>query len=447
MNMNNLPSIFFKYHDKNIDYETYNYINNLINIALEHNNTKFKIANYYIYSLYNSDIIVNANLYSNEPKIISAGGFSFLQSSLIMNKENVIDIEGNWNDNYDMNNTQLRAITTSSDPRSYYSSVFPTLAYKFDNIPICFSFPILPSSVDISQFYITLNNGIITKPITFTFTPNTKFNEKQCIVICGYFNNKITTGPNALFPVSIEIIEAFNGKRMMAVGPNGLYDMTNKTVKCSNPYTQPLEIASVILNKYNLPDIYNYLGDIGCGINPIENNNSGYVLYSDNAQYRFRIFTKGGYSPNGISSMLPDKYENYFYLQYKNPITGEITDLKKSNHKYFFNCNTKFVEIIGLADLGFKQSIYDDTYIEDHDNQIDIIVKGDECIIKNIIRLVIPSDDHEYTKFYNPGGPGLNQNENIIYTMPSKYQIVDIINNLDNPNCVSWINLNQNPIN
>lgn len=442
------PTIFFKYHNKNIDEMEYNYINNLINIAIENNNNKFKTSNFYNYSQYNSDIIVNSNLYSDEPAILSAGGFSFLQAGMILNKKNIIDTEGNWNELLNPDTDPLRAITTSGDPRGYYSTVFPTTGIKFDNIPICFSFPILPSSVDSTQFLFKLNNGVYTKPLTFTFSPNTKFNEKQCIVVCGYFNNKITSGPNAVYPVSLEIVEGSNGKRMMAIGPNGLYDMTNKTVNCSNPYIDPLEIASVVLTKYNLPGIYNYLGDIGCGINQIEEKNSPIELYGNDAEYRVRIFTKGGYSPNGITSMFPDSYEKYFYLQYKNPITNEITDLKKSNYKYFFNNyngngELHYVEIIGLADLGMKQPKYNQTYMEDHDNQIDIVLKGDICVIKNIVSLVIPSDGTEYTKFYNPGGPGPTPLENISYTLPSEYQTVNIINNLENPNTVSWINTNQ----
>ena len=145
--------------------------------------------------------------------------------------------------------------------------------------------------------------------------------------------------------------------------------------------------------------------------------------------------------------MLPNKYDNYFYLQYKDPITNEIIDLKKSNHKYLFNCGTKYVEIIGLADLGQKQNQYNDTYIEDHDNQIDIIVRGDEFIIKNIISLVIPSDNINYTSFYNPGGPGPSPFENVKYTLPSEFQVVDVINKLDNPHTVTWINTMQEPIN
>jgi len=445
--MNNFPTIYFKYHNKNIDLQTYEYENSLINIALEHNNNEFNKANFPNYSKYNCDIIVNSNLYTENPEILSAGGFSYLQAGMILDKNYIKETQGNWNDNINPNIFPIRTITTSGDPRGYYSSIFPTIAEKIDNIPVCFSFPILPSSVDSTQFLITLNNGNITKPLTFTFSPNTKFNEKQCIVLVGYFNNKITSGPNAIYPVTLEIVESVNGKKMVAIGPNGLYDMTGKNVSCSNPYSSSLEIASVVLTKYNLPGIYNYLGDIGCGINQIENTNSALDLYTNKAEYRFRIFTKGGYSPNGISSMLPNMYEKYFYLQYNDPITKKSFDLKKQNYKYYFNCGLEYVEIVGLSDLGQKQNIYNDTYIEDHDNQIDIIVKGNIDIIKNITKLIIPSDKINYTQFYNPGGPGPTPFADIIYTNPSEYQTVTIINNLENPKTVSWINTCQKYIN
>ena len=57
------------------------------------------------------------------------------------------------------------------------------------------------------------------------------------------------------------------------------------------------------------------------------------------------------------------------------------------NKNYKYEINGKSVEIVGLAELGVPQETYDNTYVEDHDNQVDIIVKGDLEIIENIKKL------------------------------------------------------------
>lgn len=42
------------------------------------------------------------------------------------------------------------------------------------------------------------------------------------------------------------------------------------------------------------------------------------------------------------------------------------------------------VRILGLADLGRRQSAYDDCYVEGKDNQIDIVLAGDERAVRRI---------------------------------------------------------------
>jgi hypothetical protein len=136
--------------------------------------------------------------------------------------------------------------------------------------------------------------------------------------------------------------------------------------------------------------------------------------------------------------MTPNNYERYFYLQYTDPKTMLTTNLTKSNYIYQFD--TGSVEIIGLADLGQLQDTYDEEiYMEDHDNYIDICAKGSYNVIKNIKKLVIPSDGEQYTTFYTPSGPGPTPTAGITYTNPTVYQEVDIINNIKNPNCVTYI--------
>ena len=451
-------NFYFKYHDTNINLDLYNEINSKIQEAEAYQNGFLETSNPN-YWRFNSDIIVNTPILSTTPKIMYAGGFSMLATVGIFNKEQVLNTQGNWDNTYsdlDLNSIPARAITSTADIRNAGSLADPFLKLNFDNIPVTFSHPIIISSMDKLQFVVTLNTGFIVKPISTGSSPNTKYNERTCLVLNGYFNNKITTGPNAIYPVSIEIIEAY-GKKLYCAGPDGPIDMTGQTVQCSNPYITPPTLLTCILHSYYQPEnnIYNNLGELGCGLNDIEDNNNGVVFYDTDAEYRFRIYTGPGYSPDGITSMLPDKYENYFYLQYIDPSSGVTTDLMKQN--YVYNINGMTVEIIGLAELGFKQPSYDDTYIEDHDNQIDIIVKGDIDIIKNIKKLIIPSGTDasgnaiepytNYTKFYSPGGPGPNppaEASDIKYTLPSVYQELDIIDNLTNPQTITLINLTQN---
>jgi hypothetical protein len=141
----NNPIIYFKYHDGDIDEDTYNYVNLLVDSAIDNVNAQYKTCKFPNYEKYNSDIIVNSNLITDKPEIISAGGFSLLQTAIAINKENVRESEGNWNNDLNMDDVISRAITTTGDPRNYYSSIFPTTAQNFDNIPVCFSFPILPN--------------------------------------------------------------------------------------------------------------------------------------------------------------------------------------------------------------------------------------------------------------------------------------------------------------
>lgn len=445
-----VPKIYFKYHDTNIDLETYTKINNYITLA-ETNNNGFIEYEDPSGKRTNCDIIVNSNLYGDTPEILSAGGFShlFIYHSTTNLSNGQDFFLGNYNTNLDINSYPLRNITSSGDMRGL-SPILRDVQAGMDAMPICFTFPILASSVDVKQFAITLNTGLVVKPYSYSFAPNGKYNEKQCLVVVGYWNNRLINNgnytSNSIYPVSLKIVESF-GKKLCAVGPRGLYDMTGKTISVTDGYRSPASLNACVLTKYTLPNIYNQLGDIGSGVNGIEDMNSPEMLYGTDAEYRFRVFTAVGWSPDGVSVMLPDQYEKYWYLQYVDPVTSVVTNLYRQQHTYTIGSYS--VTIVGLADLGYKSTTgyNSNTYSEDHDNQIDIVVKGDEEIIKNIKKLIIPSGginpetEDEYIKFYSPGGPGPTPIPDMLYTIPSVYQELNIINNLNNPKTVTWIKI------
>ncbi len=428
--------VYFKYHDKNIDLGLYEKINGIKDIAIKNNNNFIETSNPDYYLL-NSDIVINANIFSDTPKLLSASFGVTPGAVYIFDETEILSVYGNYNTNLSIDRNLERSISTTPDIRNINSYTNTNYMVGFDQIPICFSNPCLLSSIDVNCFVVYLNTGLISKPISIASGPNSKYNEKHCVLLCGYFGNRLK-GPNAVYPTSLEIIKA-NGSTFKLIGKKGLIDATGMSINILNAFTGkvPGTILSCILNIYYTPKIYNYLGDEGCGLTPFQNN-SGYLLYGKDAQYKFRIYTSCGYSPNGISSMTPDNYERYFYLQYTDPKTMQKTDLIKSNYIYQFSIGS--VEIVGLADLGQKQDTYDEEiYMEDHDNYIDICVKGNYNVIKNIKKLIVPSDGQQYTKFYNPSGPGPTPQSDVTYTIPSVYQEVDIVNNIKNPNCVTYI--------
>ena len=96
------------------------------------------------------------------------------------------------------------------------------------------------------------------------------------------------------------------------------------------------------------------------------------------------------------------------------------------------------MRILGLADLGRKQSHYDDCYSEDKDNQIDIVLAGDARATRRIAAVEIPASGR-YSPFYNPGGPGNDRTPGVRYTAPGPPQVQPVIDAIYNPMTVTFI--------
>lgn len=95
------------------------------------------------------------------------------------------------------------------------------------------------------------------------------------------------------------------------------------------------------------------------------------------------------------------------------------------------------IRVVGLADLGVAQSSYDDSYVEDNDNQIDIILEGDRAAMATITAVVIPATG-QYSPFYNPGGPGNAPTPGVPYSQPGPALRQPVTDALDNPMTVSF---------
>ena len=76
--------------------------------------------------------------------------------------------------------------------------------------------------------------------------------------------------------------------------------------------------------------------------------NDEFALYGD-ADFRLRVLTTGGFSPDGVTGLEPDMLEDFFRLQGKGP-HGETVVLDEVGVDYRIAGGT--LRILGLSDLG-----------------------------------------------------------------------------------------------
>merc|ERR1719232_1407786 len=181
-------------------------------------------------------------------------------------------------------------------------------AVLFDGFPICFSYPVLPSSINRDFFRYTRSDSKVFSPRCISSRPNNEHNERHCVVIFDDFINRGTQNqPGRIFMKKIEIIGD-----LILVGPNGkLVSMKGKervAPEAETPFQiGPYFLAARLQRLTNLGE-----GTSFPGTRPA-NDNSG-VLYSpqcnaiNNFMYRLRLFYSAGMTPDGVTGLKPTQY-------------------------------------------------------------------------------------------------------------------------------------------
>ncbi len=390
------------------------------------------------YSFYNSNL-AGADYWSDEPKILSAGlGFTDIIGVDELTEANVKLVGGAWD-------TQV----SCSDEASLHTSVKDNGVENFfkgtvffdktnkvaaDALPVVFSWPILTETVDITDFQLTLNTGEVVKPTAAGTVPNWEYNERNTVVLFGDFGNRFKSNEaGARFPVKVEIISDDNplqliGKDNQIVSAVGLSWTTTK-----NPYDEGPKLVGAKLNWVGKKAIGEGAGG-GIRSNTPYLPNDEFTLYGG-SDFRLRMLTSGGFSPDGVTSIYPTMFEKFFKIHVKG-VDGDTIKMDKVGIEY--NVLGGKLKIIGLSDLGKKQDSYDDCYVDDKDNYIDVILVGDDAAARNITFLEIPSLAGGYSAFYNPGGPGRTPYPNVKYTAPGPADLEPVIMCLDNPMRVNY---------
>ena len=381
-----------------------------------------------------------ADYWSDEPGILSAGmGFEGIIGWPEVNQETVREAEGSWYGSVMCTNGE-------DPPAGAYTSTVSTagieLFYKGtaeddDGLPIVFSWPVATETVDLTDFQFTLNTGDIVFPNSAGMLPNWELNERNTVVVFGDFGNRgLSSEEGAVFPVRLDIVE--DETPLLLIGPNGQeFNAVGLSWETNtSPYDSGPKLVGAKLNHVGNEALGE--GGLGFGTRSGVLPNDELSLY-DEGDFRIRVLTTGGFSPDGITGLTPTMFEDFFRIHAKGP-NGEVVLLERVGQEYVVAGGT--LRIVGLSDLGQKENpdegiFYDDCYAEDRDNYIDIILVGDEAAARNITHVEIPSLEGGYSAFYNPGGPGPEPFDGVRYTAPGPADLEPVINALDNPMRIS----------
>ena len=382
----------------------------------------------------------DADYWSDEPVILSAGmGFEGIIGWPEVNEETVREAGGSWYGSVMCTNGE-------DPPAGAYTSTVSTVGIELfykgtaeddDGLPIVFSWPVATETVDLTDFQFTLNTGKIVFPNSAGLLPNWELNERNTVVVFGDFGNRgLSSEEGAIFPVRLDIVE--DETPLLLIGPNGQeFNAVGLSWETdTSPYDSGPKLVGAKLNHVGKEALGE--GGLGFGTRSGVLPNDELSLY-DEGDFRIRVLTTGGFSPDGITGLTPTMFEDFFRIHAKGP-DGEVVLLEKVGHEYLVAGG--ILRIVGLSDLGQKEDpdagiFYDDCYAEDRDNYIDIILVGDEAAARNITHVEIPSLEGGYNAFYNPGGPGPEPFEGVRYTAPGPADLEPVTNALDNPMRVS----------
>jgi len=386
----------------------------------------------------NQNLLLAADYYGSQPRIITANyGFDGYMGVPNLNGTDSASQAAAYAAGISWENLDP---SLGASSRAYYSGVganaflatYGVAGNQADTIPVVFSFPVLASTLNPTDFRVTLNTGEVVTPITASYLPNLEFNERQTVVVSGEWGNRLQPGETgARYPVTFSVVA--DDTPLMLVGPSGLVSAVGFSVNSLNPYIEGNgpRIVGAKLNAYS---------DLGEGAPAWSLSsvaNSGTDLFGLTAQYRIRIYTSAGFSPDGIASILPTDYSRYFLIEADDG-QGNSVALTETGVDYQIG-HYGSVRILGLADTGMAQSSYNEAYVEDHDNQYDVILTGDVEAIAKLTTISMPASG-QYSAVYNPGGPGNDpaNNPDIPFTVASSNQSFAIENDLFNNSFVTY---------
>ena len=385
--------------------------------------------------------LVDADYWSDEPQILSAGfGFDGVISAPADDEQTSVDAGAAWDEALVCTKDGGPADSDRSSLALASGVSLGTLVENgaeiefVDGLPVVFSWPVRTDTLRPSQFRFTLNNGEQPRVDVITMTPNFELSERNTVVMFADLGNRgLPDEPDARYPVKLEIVPASDGTELMLAGPQGDVVATGLTYATDNtPYVTGPTLVGAKLNRVdNEVGGEGPVGAFGDGTMP----NDERTLFGDSGDFRLRMLTSGGFSPDGVRGVLPTDFESFFRIHAQGTDGAKVV-IDRVGEPVEVSGGT--LTVIGISDLGRPESteegvFFDDCYSEDRDNYLDIILSGDEAAARSITDLEIPSLEGGYAAFYNPGGPGQTPTPGVRYTAPGPPRMQPVTIALDDP--------------
>jgi hypothetical protein len=385
------------------------------------------------YKLLLRDVLVNADLWDRKPRMLAAGlgftniiGVSGLSTDDLAKSEKLVrQAGGAWNRVSCPSGSapKLSAYTSVSTPQAV-AIAYGSPTTNADGLPVEFSWPVRPSTVSPNDFRVTLRDGSTVTPRLASIYPNAEYNERSVVVLFGKFGNRSSNYPTKTEVVRRLQLVGLRGRIVSAVGLSAKSSTSPYRAGRTGPRLVAAKLTRLSAKGESAPKAFS-------GALP----NSGEALYGSQGKFRLRVYTSGGFSPDGVRAVFPTEFSRYFRLHAKGRGGGDVV-IAKPNRSY--DVAGHELRVLGLADLGRKSSAYDDCYIEDKDNYIDIVLSGSAAAVRRITSVEIPAAG-AYSPFYNPGGPGNDPTPGVRYTSPGPSQRQKVKIALANPLTVTFV--------
>lgn len=395
-------------------------------------------------SLYDGRL-VDADYWDSEPRILSAGfGFDGIIGAPDDDEKTSVDAGAAWDSTLvcakdgGPTDSDRSSLALASGIRISALAEDGATTDFVDGLPVVFSWPIRTDTIRPSQFRFTLDTGEIATVGVVTMTPNFELDERNTVVMFADLGNRGLPGESGTrFPVRLEIVAASDGTELQLAGPDRDVAATGLTFETTTtPYALGPILVGAKLNRIDDPPRgEGPVGIFGKGTMP----NDERSLFGNRGDFRLRVLTSGGFSPDGVRGVLPTDFARFFRIHATGPDGNDVI-IDSVGQRVTVAGGS--LEVVGISDLGRPADAdedihFDDCYAEDRDNYLDIVLAGDDGAARSITAVEIPSLAGGYSAFYNPGGPGRSPTPGVRYTAPGPAWMQGVTIALDDPMRVS----------